>query len=836
MAKASPIILSFSSGELSPLFDARVDLEEYPSGCREMENFIPLIQGPAVRRGGTRFVKEVKDSSDRTGWLKFEFNVTQAYALEIGDQYMRFYTDHGVVLNSTTPLEIATPWVAADLFDSDGNFKLRAVQSGDVLYITHIDGDYAPRKLTRNSALSWTLSTFAPEGGPFEDIDPDETVTVYASASTGSISITASSAIFNSNHVGALFLIEQKAVDDNKAWEAGKSISTNDVRRVEGRNYKALNTATTGGIVPTHTSGASFDGNTGVQWSFLDPGYGWATITAVNSAGTVATATVNSRIPDEAVASGNATTRWAFGAWSADAGYPTHVTFFRERLTFARASTRELWFSVAGDFENFRDRDDGGETVADSALTIEIASDQVNRIEWLSPGDILMVGTAGGEFAVHEITNTDPFGPGNAKADQQSAYGSKPVDSVRVGDSVLFVQRSGRKLRDLFFTIEKGATGGFQSSNLNVLSPHLLPKGKIITQLAYQQEPHSVIWALRSDGLLLGTTINANQKRFGWHRHPIGGSAVVEAILTMPHPDGDADELWLIVKRTVAGSTKRYVEYLEPEWDSQDDVLEAFYVDSGLTYSGWITGTTLTPGEDAETVGTTNVNFTASTAKFVLADVDREIWFRYQDDDDVYQTAKARITGFISSTVVACTILQAFPVDDDDDLVVAQSGEWAMTVTTLSGLSHLNGFTVDVLAYGTSHPQKTVASGSITLSRKTVYAHVGLPAPCTLKTMRIDAGGADGTSQGKLKRIHRINIRMLDTNAGYAGPDSDNLDEILFRAGSDLMDEPVPVYSGDKEIAWPNGYDNDGYCMFYSDVPLPATICAFMPQLVTQDR
>lgn len=835
MAKASPIILSFSSGELSPLFGARVDLEEYQSGCSEMENFIPLIQGPAVRRGGTRFVREVKDSTDRTGFLTFEFNVTQTYILEIGDQYMRFYTDHGIVLNGTNPLELATPWTAADLFDAAGNFLLRSVQSGDVLYITHVDGDYQPQKLTRSGALSWTLTDFTPSGGPFEDTDPDETITVYASANTGSISVVASSAIFSAGDVGSLFLIEQKAVDDTEAWEAGKGVSTNDVRRVENRNYLALNTATTGSIVPTHTSGAAFDGDGGVQWQFLDPGFGWGTITAVNSAGTGATLTVNSRIPNEAVASGNATTRWAFGAWSDDLGWPTHVTFFRERLTFARASTRQLWFSVSGDFENFQDRDDGGEVVADSAITIEITSDQVNRIEWMTPTEVLVVGTAGGEFAVHEITTTDPFGPGNVKADQQSGYGSKPVNPVRVGESALFVQRSGRKMRDIFFTIEKGAAGGFRSSNLNVLAPHLLPKGKAITQLAYQQEPHSVVWALRSDGALLGATINANQKRFGWHRHPIGGSfgtgdAVVEAIAVIPNPNADADELWMIVKRTINGATNRYVEYLEPEWDSNQDIIEAFYVDSGLTFDASVTTATITPGAGATVQGTEDVLFTRSAGTFTISDVGREIWYRYQEADGDFVTAKARITGLATSAIAGCTILTAFP-----SLSAIAAGSWSLTATTISGLDHLEGQTVDVLGDGSSHPQRTVASGAISLQRAVAYAHVGLPCPCRLQTMRVDAGAQDGTSQGKVKRIHKVNLRFIDTTAGYAGPDDAHLDEILFRSTSDPMDEPIASYTGDKEIRWPGTYSKDNYMLFTSTVPLPVTLVAFMPQLVTQD-
>lgn len=835
MPKASPIMLSFAAGELSPLLDGRVDLEDYAAGASSMRNFIPLLQGPARRRDGTVFVREVKDSTDRCGFLIFEFNVEQAYMLEIGDQYMRFYTDHGIVMNGTNPLELATPWVAADLYDAEGNFLLQAVQSGDVLYITHTEGSYAPQKLTRSGALSWAIADLDQEGGPFNDIDPDETTTMYASANTGNITVTASAAEFTSDHVGTLLLLEQVIDDDTRMWEPAKSVTLGDVRRVESRNYQALNSGTTGTITPTHTRGAAYDGHAGVQWQFLDPGYGWGEITAVASGGQSASVTVQSRIPNGAVGSGNATTRWALGAWSDAEGWPTHVTFFRERLVFARSSTREIWMSVAGDFENFKDRDDAGDVVDDSAIAIEVASDKVNRIEWMVPSQRLIVGTAGGEFVVGEITTTDPLAPSNIKADPESSYGSKPVQAVRIGNDVYFVQRSGRKLRDYTFSFESENLEGYKSQNLSILAPHLLPNGKAITQMAYQQEPNSVLWALRNDGVLLGVTLNLNRRGFGWHRHPIGGAfgsgeAVVEAIGCIPNPAGDADELWMIVKRTIDGSTVRYVEYMNGEWHEEDDIITAFYVDSGLIYDGAV-AQTLTPGAGATTAGTTAVTFTAGGSAFVSGDVGRQIWYRYQESDGTYATAKAEITAVNNATTVEATILVAFPSTS----AIAASA-WRLTATTISGLSHLEGATCLLLGDGSTHPDVTVASGSVTTERPVSYAVIGLSAPCNLQTMRLEAGAADGTAQGKTKRVTRCNIRLLETVGGSAGPDDDGQDQILFRDATMSMDEPIPPFTGDKDVFWPGGYDKDAYLRYENDLPLPATVVAFMPQVVTQDR
>jgi hypothetical protein len=784
MPKASPIQYSFNTGELSPTLEGRTDLNKYSSGCRTLENFIPMVQGPARRRSGTYFVEEVKNSANRSWLLRFEFSESQAYILEFGDQYIRFYTNYGQVqtgsvtawLTSTayavgdlrsnggtnyyckvahtsgtfstdlaagkwhtltgTTYEIPSPYTAADLTNSNNTLKLRTVQSADVIYIVH--PSYAPKKLSRYSATRWILEDINFLGGPFEDVDPDEAITVYASAQTGTgITLTASSALFASTDVGSTFLLEQKSVDGITQWEVGKSISSGARRRSDGKTYEALNSATTGTVKPIHSIGAVYDGDSGVQWQFRDPGYGYVKITGFTNSTTV-TADVVSRLPSGAVGSGNATNRWAFSRWSSVRGWPSQVAFFRERLVFA--SGQKIDMSVAADYENFADRDESGQVVADMAIAIEVSSDQVNKIEWLAASDGLLIGTAGGEFVAQEVTTDQPLGPDNVKIVPQSSYGSKSVIPVLVGESVLFVQRSGQKLRELVFDF---ANNGYKSSDLTVLSEHITYGG--LVDICYQQEPHSIVWCVRSDGELLGFTFNREQDVLGWHRHPLGGDGIVECVETIPSPFGDQDDLWMIVRRTIDGQTKRYIEYLWPDFVDNNDIEDAFCVDCGLTYD--------------------------STA-----------------------------------------------------------------VSTISGLDHLEGKIVSILADGAAHPNRTVESGSVTLQRASSVVHVGLPYTSRLQTMRPEAGAGDGTAQGKTKRINKMVIRFLATVGAKAGPDLDHLDEIQFRSGSALMDAPVPLFTGDKIMEWPGGYDFDGYMIVEQDQPLPMTLVALMPQLQTQDR
>jgi len=893
MSKASPIQTSFNAGELAPSMDGRVDLGKYGSGCKRLQNFIPMIQGPARRRSGTRFVNEVKNSSQRTWLVRFEFSETQAYILEFGDQYIRFYINYGQVLSGGSTYEIASPYAAADLANGNGTLRLRYVQSGDVIYIVH--PSYAPRKLARFSPTNWTLTEVDFIGGPFLDIDPDETTTVFASASTGTVTIKASANIFAATDIGTRLLIEANDGGGIIPWESQKDFGA-DVnpfgqrRRSDGKIYvcatnttpAAGNAVYTGSTRPTHTTGTfrdgsgtitgtSLDGNIGVDWTYESLDYGIVRITGftsatevtavveltlpfnvvytpagssqnitsiaanvasevrvtlaghgytsddtinvsinadydytynddsvscggtggtlngstnLNTAGTYAiyvidantfdvvglafptTKTVNYTYQDDLgsgcetiddtatgtydafttgtvqlLASGSAaniTPRWAFSRWSSVRGYPSQVAFFRERLVFGTGQIIDM--SVAADFENFSSRNTAGEVSPDMAISIEISSDTVNNVEWLSPSDGLLIGTTGGEFVAGEVTTDEPLGPGNVKITQQSLFGSKSVIPAQIGDVLLFVQRSGKKLRELQYEF---ASNGYKSTDLTVLAEHISNGG--ISDVAYQQEPHSILWACRTDGLLLGFTYNREQDVLGWHRHPVGGNGIVECLEHIPNPNGTQDDLWMIVRRTINGQTKRYIEYLESDFTEEKVLTQAFFVDSGLSYNGAAT-------------------------------------------------------------------------------------------STLSGLGHLEGQTVQVLVNGAAHPDRVVASGSISLQVPATTASVGLGYDSVLQTMRLEAGAADGTAQGKTKRITKVVIRFLATLGAKAGPDLNTLDQIEFRGGSDPMNQPPPLFSGDKLIEWPGGYDFEGYVTVKQEQPLPMTVIAIMPQVNTQDR
>lgn len=777
--KATGMQTSFNGGELSPLIAGRPDVAKYANGCERMENFLPLVQGPAMARPGFPFVAAVKNNAHRTWLIRFEFSVSEAYMLEFGNGYIRFFTNRAQAVVSgvaayngatayvvgdlvssagvnyyckadvtgTAPpnatywhvltgdiFEIPSPYAVADLTNADGSLALRYAQTGDVIEFAH--GDYPPYTLSRYAATRWTMLAKEFDTPPFKALNTTAT-TIYSSAATGAVTLTASASTFTSAMVGQYIYLGEKDVRDTQLWEPAKVVVAGDERRSDGKNYEALNGATTGATKPTHSSGAVYDGDGAVQWQFLDAGYGWALITGYTS-GTSVSATVVSRLPSGAVLVGNATTHWALQAWSAADGYPSCVTFFRERLVYAREST--LWFSVSADFPNFATEINGLVT-ADSGFERTLSSDRANNIRWVSPGDVLLVGTAGDEWAIVENSATEAFGPSNCRAKPQSTYGSSYVAPVRVADVTLFMQKAGRKMRAMAFRYEED---GFKSDDTTVYASHITRAG--IIDMAYQQEPQCIVWSARADGKLVAMTFNREQDVVAWHRHPLTGG-FAECVETIPSPSGGQDDLWVIVRYTINGATRRYVAYLgDIDEDGSNTAQEDWlFSDMALTYSG-------------------------------------------------------------------------------------------AAATVISGLDHLEGEEVWVLANGAFHPNRTVTSGAITLQLEATKVTVGLPCPAFVETMQLNLGGDDGTAQGKIKRVHQVVVRVLNSLRGKAGPSEGAAKRMQGRQPSVPMDTAPPAFTGDIQIDWQGDYDRKQTVLIEKDAAMPLIVVAAIPSVQTNTR
>lgn len=252
-----------------------------------------------------------------------------------------------------------------------------------------------------------------------------------------------------------------------------------------------------------------------------------------------------------------ATTTWREGAWSTERGFPAAITFHEQRLWLGGSpfKPQTLWASRSGRFEEFG----VAEPLADDdALTYTFAASQVNVIQWLRSGRTLMVGTSGGEWSVTGATPTAGLTPSSVAIRQQSTLGSAPVAPIQVGGSVMFVQRGGTRLRVLAYSFQDD---GFSSPDLTLQAEHVAkPEG--IAQLAYQAMPNAILWAVTRNGRLIGLTYERDQEVAGFHRHPMP-AGFVEALATIPTPDGTEDDVWMVVRRPAAdGNIQRCVEIL----------------------------------------------------------------------------------------------------------------------------------------------------------------------------------------------------------------------------------------------------------------------------------
>lgn len=581
MALAAELQPAFNGGELSARMEGRADLNIYGVAAREILNMVVTVQGPAVKRPGTRHVAAAKAAASRVRLIPFIFNVTQAYVIEAGPNYFRFYTNNTRIETPPgTPYEIATPYGAADLAGLDW------AQSADVLYIVH--AAHAPRELRRTGATSFVLVEQPLKKGPFRDRNRDETLTVQASAGTGTVTLTASAPLFVAGHVGSLIEIEARDFRSIPAWEPQVKIDPlSQKRRSEGKVYLATawpssGSKRTGTVQPTHLDGEAWDGTGsgedingkdagGIRWQFLYGRAGIARITAVGSP-TSATAEVLTTLPDEVVTA--ATDKWALGLFSTAEGWPSAITIRDERLYFAKGY--DIAASVVGDYNDFSTRDEAGQLQPD--LGFRRRTPSPNVIRWLANDRQLLIGTASGEYAAQPVNAAQAISAENIQVPAQSFHGSEKVRPVQAAGRTIFVARTGRKLREAGYDFNFDR---YRAADLMVRASHLGRAGFI--DLAWQAEPEALLWALDAEGRLACLTYDEDQEVRAWTRHAIAGrDAAVESIAVIPAPDNSHDQLWLAVRRTIGGGTVRHIERLTGWWAEGDPTASAFFVDAGL--------------------------------------------------------------------------------------------------------------------------------------------------------------------------------------------------------------------------------------------------------------
>ena len=751
MARSAPSLSSFVAGEISPRLEGRTELDKYRAGLSELLNMIVHPHGGVSRRPGTEFLGEVKNSATKSRLVPFQFKTSDTYILEFGDSVMRVYRNGGQVLDAAKTISGATQ-ANPVVITATGH----GLSNGAEVFISSVAG------MTQLNGRNYKIANKGTNTFELQDLfgaNIDGTgFSAYSSGGTADpifevATPYAAAKIFDIRFVQSadtMFLVHPEFAPRTLTRSGHTTWTFATPTFIDGPYLNQNTTATT--LNPGATTGtgvalvASADLFASTDVGRLVKLHGGnATITAFTDAQNVAV-TINSNL-----SASTATADFSLGAWSDTTGYPSTVTFFEQRLVFAGTTDepQTMFFSKNGDYLNMTVG-----TNDDDAIIYTIASNQVNAIRYLSATRVLTIGTTGGEYVL-TTTNDGPVTPTNAQIRKYSNYGTALVEPVQVADVTLFLQRAKRKLREFRYAGEVN-TSGYTAPDMTILAEHITEGGML--DMTYQQEPDSIVWMVRNDGVLIGMTYRREEEVIAWHQHKLGGTytgthegaasktydyGLVESIATLPGETAE-DELYMIVKRTIGGATKRYVERMTT-FDFGEDTTAAFFVDSGLTYSGGATA-------------------------------------------------------------------------------------------SLSGLHHLAGLSVASLINGATHADKTVSSGSISLDVNATAAAVGLGYTSRMQTLRLEAGSVDGTSQGKPKRIHSITLRLHKTVGIEVGSSTSDVDRIPFRSSANQMGQAVSLFTGDKEVEFRGGFEDDEQIVVRQTQPLPLTVLALYPRMNTFDK
>jgi len=767
-----------------------------------------------------------------TFYIQFRNNITPVRNAFIDD----------VVFLDNEPLELTSPYATADLTD------LRYFQAGDVVYICH--QSYAVRKIERRGHRSWSIVEAFFEDGPYLETNDgtdlndaqiitnplfDNGIIGWTDNSTGSAAFvlhnndgkhaeldpgasgsaqtavmrTSTTVVSGKKFVVHVLILSAGAVTVNLGSSAGGTQYSTASQQPGWASYEFTTSgttlhvefryagygkgragvggcqaysedarllepsATTGSVTLTALGFAPFTASDvgrliRLEWPGQEPGYG--VITAYTST------TVVTLLVLRDLAATTPTESWRMGAFGGSQGYPKVVAFFDGRFVVGNTTGKPntVWLSQSGSLQNMRPDsfEDGASTVEDDdAISVTLRSTQINPIHWISAASgKLMIGTAGGQWVVQSAGAT--VSPSDISAKQHSAVPVADMSNIEINQTILFADRARREVHDLGFSLQEDS---FLATDLTILSDHIFRSR--LEEMVYQRNPFSTVWCRRADGRLVSLSYNRQHQILGWSQTIIGGvfgsgNAVVESIACIPGADDsnqtytsdERNELWMIVKRTINGSTKRYIEVMEYFFDGvlredystenawknamREEQEDAFYVDSGLTYSGSAT-------------------------------------------------------------------------------------------TTVTGLDHLEGQTVNVLADGIAQPTKVVSGGAISINTPATKIHVGLVYTHKYEGLKLAAATQAGAGVGKVKIVTAIGVVLLDssefkmttTEYDEHGRRVHDLYTIRFQQEHEDPDVAVPLFTGETIQSAEGAFSRDARLYMEGDKPLPITVLGLAPQM-----
>jgi hypothetical protein len=890
MAKKIINQTAFTSGEVSTVLDGRADTAEYQHSLQTATNATVTAYGPIRRRNGSKYIAEIKSSSAVVRLLRFQFSQDIAYILELGNTYIRFYTNEAQVLSGGSPYEIVSPYTTAQLPD------IQVKQKGNQIFTSH--PSVTPRTLTLNSDLTWSIKVtdFSPPPSYESGYIPGGTITLTPSHVSGiDRTLTASSGVFLKGDIG-------RQIINNASGETGKAViiavssttvvicdiieSFTDTNAIAAGDWAidlspvvelAFDGSTIGSIINVRpeflsgTLGPAFvitgitAANPGVVTTSTAHGYavgdsvviedviGMSTLnskiftvgaittytfelhgentsgyTAYGSGGIVRKRfaglscdafraadvgkyikasggvleilTVNSATSVDALVlkSLNATTNtasWSLetDTWTSARGYPRAIGLFNQRLVYGGTATQNqtIWMSEAGLYTSFGTGPD-----SEDSIEVDLDSNEVNQINWMAESRDLIIGTSGGEF-----TLTPSASSVIPTIYPRTYYGSKKQQVATIGEEIIFVQGAGTKVRTFKYDFN---IDSYTGEDLTFLSEHIAVDG--IKEIAYAQEPYSIIYAITNTGELLSGTYDRSKRVIGWTKHITDG--YYESVQTITR--GSEDQVWVVVRRTINGSTKRYVEVFLT--GSGEDDIDGFS-DSYLTLSTPKTVSGITTANPAVVTATSH-GFSNGNHVIIKGLVDP---YELSLDPEKDLMSSLNDTSYEISNVTTHTF-RLVGLNTSAFNSYGSGGEVFKKVSSISGLGHLEGKIVQVKTDGAAHPDETVSSGAITLDWSAGEVTVGLPYKTTLVTKSIEFDTGLGSMQAQRVRWSNPILRVYKSVKPII-----NTTFIPARSAADPLGVKIPLFTGSVDYGPLTWSDTSRITITLED-PLPLTL------------
>lgn len=761
MSNIKKLTMAFAGGEVTPEFWGQIADAKFQTGLATCRNMVVLPHGPVANRSGFAYVNTVKTPAKRTRLIPFTYSTTQTMVLEFGDQYVRFHTQGATLLNLGVPYEVATPYLEADLFD------IHFVQSADVLTLCH--PNYAPRELRRLGAVSWSLSAIA---------------FVSSLTTPAAPSVTATLATAPTN-------------------------------------------------LTTYSYKVASVGTTGLEESQVSPAGAAATSVAITAAtqanpGVITTGAVHNLVVGQPV-----TIAGVLGMVALNGTYTVNTVPTTSTFTVALAG-------VPVNTTAFGAYTSGGTVASTAVVNNLLQTGAFNTINWASTGATLynVYKQSNGLYGYIGQTDGLTFKDDNITANlgKTPPIVNNPFSGAGLypGAVSYFEQRrcfAGSTNEPQNLRMTRSGT----ESNMTYSIP--VRDDDAINVRVAAREANTIRHIVPLANLVLLTAAAE------WRVTSVNSDAITPTSISVkPQSYVGANNVQpVIVNNNIIFAASRGGHLREMSYSQQANNFSGGYLNGDLS----LRAPHLFDGLDIVDMAYTKAPFplvwcVSSNGKLLGMTYvpEQSIGGLHQHDtdglfesccvvaegsEDVLYVVVNRTVNGAQTRYVERMRTRLFATPADAFFVDAGATYSGAATTVITGLTWLEGKTVNVLGDGAVFPQKVVTGGSITLEQACSKVQVGLPITADVQTLPLSAQIDASYGQGRLKNINKVWLRVYKSSGVFAGPSLDRLVQFKQRTTEAYGSAPALI-TNELEITLEPSWQSGGQIYVRQSDPLPLTL------------